>query len=317
MTYRSNQKKVCVIGSGIWGTAIATQMNRKFGDCLILTKSSQTLEQINNLHVNKGVHLEQSIVATTSSQLLKDYENIVIAAPSYALYDVISIFKQLPPEINLIIATKGLDVARNQLISQTLEQELDNSLAILSGASFADEVIANEFTAINLAHNKIQKAQELSSLLSSQNFRVLPSNDIVGLQLSGAMKNVIAIMVGILRALNYGDNLCSIIIAKGIQELQTLARLLNPNSTYCLAFISDSVLSSTSIKSRNMSFGMQLGTGLASHTGLVEGRLVISTLLAFSAKYGFYSPLLELAEACICDPHNLKIKIDQAIDKFF
>lgn len=318
MQNKTQQTQICVLGSGIWGTAIATQINKKFGDCLIWTKSIQTLESINQHQFNKGVKLADTIFAEIAIEKLQNYKNIVIASPSYALHDVIGILKQLPSDIGLIIATKGLDVKNGQFISETFNQELDNKIALLSGASFADEVINNEFTALNLAANNINLATQLAKLLTTDTFHVIPSNDVTGLQLSGCMKNVIAILVGILKGLEFGDNLCSIIIAKGVYEIQAFARLLNQTSNpSCLAFASDTILSTTSIKSRNMSFGMKLATGLITDSTLIEGKLVAKSLQKFAAKYGFKSYLIDLVNQCIDNPVNLREKINQAVSEIF
>jgi glycerol-3-phosphate dehydrogenase (NAD(P)+) len=156
--------------------------------------------------------------------------------------------------------------------------------------------------------------KDMATTLSSDKFIVIPGDDVISLQLSGCMKNVIAILVGIIKGLNYGDNLSSAIIAKGINEIKDFARLLNPQSDpNCLAIASDTVMCCTSIKSRNMSFGMQLAIGMKSCDKLVEGKLAAQALLDMMKKHGFNSPLIQLAHDCISTPHNLREKIDTSI----
>jgi glycerol-3-phosphate dehydrogenase (NAD(P)+) len=313
------QKTICVLGSGIWGTAIATQIERKLKSCTIFTKNRATLEDINLLHVNKGVNLPSTIQAELDFAKLNNYESIIIASPSYALYEVISVLKsvQLNKDTKLIIATKGLDVQKKQLISQTFEKELNNHPMILSGASFADEVINNQFTAINLAADEILLATKYAKLISTENFVVIPCTDTVGLQLSGCMKNVIAILVGILKGLNYGDNLCSVIITKGIQEIKKLALKLAPreanNQGSNLAIFGDTILSCSSIKSRNMAFGLQLATGVTNSNNLVEGKLAIDTILFIATKQQVKLDVIQLAADCVKNPNDLRKIIDQAI----
>ena len=308
------QKEICVLGSGIWGTALACQVSRKLGSCTIFTKSEETYHSINQLNQNKGAHLPKSITAETNFKHLSQYKSIIIATPSHSFEEILKILKTLPENINLIFATKGLDVQRKQLLSTTIHEEVKNPLLILSGASFADEVINGEFTAINLACNDIGRAKSLAKSLSSEKFIVIPGDDIVSLQLSGCMKNIIAILVGIMEGLNYGDNSSSAIIAKGINEIKNFAKLLNPKSDLdCLSIASDTILCCTSIKSRNMSFGMQLAIGITSTNNLVEGALAAKALLDLMDKHNFFSPLIQLAYDCISDPHNLREKIDKAI----
>lgn len=314
----SLQTEICVLGSGVWGTAIASQIDRNLGSCKVFTKTIQTFNDINNLNSNKGFEISKNITAEIDFNRLANYQNIVIASPSYAFYEVLEIIKSLPASINLIIATKGLDVQKVQLLSQTLQQEAAHQTMILSGASFADEVINNEFTKINLAAHDLTQATQTATLFSSSNFIVIPCDEVVALQLSGCMKNVIAILVGILRGLGYGDNLCSAITSKGIEEIQKLTKIMDPKaSASCLSIASDIILCCSSKKSRNMSFGMELAGGLASGKKLTEGSLAAKAILDLAAKHNFSSPLLELAYECIERPAHLKEKIDKAMVSLF
>jgi glycerol-3-phosphate dehydrogenase (NAD(P)+) len=314
------QKQICVLGSGIWGTAIAAQIDRSLGDCVIFTKTPATFESINEQHINKKVSLSHSIAAEIDFAKLCEYENIIIASPSYALDEVIAVFKQyfLPKQINLIIATKGLDVKKSQLISTSISQVFDNQIMILSGPSFADEVINNQFTAISLASSDISQASKLADLICGPSFAVVPSGDIVGLQLSGCMKNVIAILVGMLKSLNYADNLCSAVISRGILDIQTLAQALCGGVEKLdygskLAIFGDTVLSCSSIKSRNMSYGMQLAAGLIVPNNLVEGRLAIGALLRMAQNNNVRLKIVELVESCVNNPTMAKNLIEEKI----
>jgi glycerol-3-phosphate dehydrogenase (NAD(P)+) len=307
------QKQICVLGSGIWGTAIACQIQRVLGNCIIFTKNPSTFESINIQHVNKTVSLSRSITASIDFARLNEYQNIIIASPSYALHEVIASLKRhfLAEQINLIIATKGLDVKKAQLMSTSINQELANQVMILSGPSFADEVINNQFTAISLAAIDISQARLLAKLISGPNFQVAPSSDVVGLQLSGCMKNVIAILVGMLKSLNYQDNLRSAVIARGIFDILTLAKAMCggvDKSDYGskLAIFGDIVLSCSSLKSRNMSFGARLAAGTSASDNLVEGRLVISALLTIARNHNTPLKMVELVESCLNNPSMAK-----------
>jgi glycerol-3-phosphate dehydrogenase (NAD(P)+) len=303
------QKRVCVLGSGIWGTAIAIQVQRVLGSCVIFTKNPLTLEDINTRHSNRAVSLSRDISAEIDFAKLNNYQSIIIAAPSYALDEIIRVFKGYPlaEEIDLIIATKGLDVKKTQLISTSINQEFSNTVMILSGPSFADEVISNQFTAISLAAQEIDKAREFIKNIGGVNFVVVPSGDIVGLQLSGCIKNVIAILVGMLRHLNYGDNICSAVIARGILDISVLSMAIYggiDRSDYGskLAIFGDMVLSCSSPKSRNMSFGMRLASGIGESGNLVEGKLAINALLAVAQNYDVSLKMVELVQLCLSNP---------------
>ncbi len=312
------QSNVCVLGSGIWGTAIACAIERKFGSCVIFTKNTQTFEQINTLHTNKGAKFASSIKAELNYAKLAEYQNIVLATPSYALYDVLPVIKSLPVHIGIIVATKGLDIKKQQLISTTLQDEVVNPVMILSGASFADEVINDEFTVIDLAGQNIQHTTSIAQDLSSSRFIVLPSTNVAELQLSGCFKNIVAILVGMLRGLGYRDNICSSVIAKGIEQTKLLAdKMDDQNRNIILSVYSDIILTASSVKSRNMSFGMGIATNLDGPNQLTEGRLVIDALLGLAQRYGMKLPLIELASLCLQDQANLRQIIESQLHQIF
>lgn len=314
----TKQTNFCLLGSGIWGTALAIQITRVLGGCTIFTKNPDTLYAINNHHNNKGAQLPAEIRAEIDYSKLAEYQNIILAAPSYALYDVLPALKSLPKEVKLLVATKGLDTQKNQLISQTLQSHMVNEILILSGASFANEVIDNQPTIMNLAADNFNSASQLAKQLNSDHFLVIPSDNMVALQLAGCIKNVIAIFSGILTELGYGQNICSSVIAKGIQESQALSNKINPNGKFeAISLFSDIIMTCSSSKSRNMSFGRELALGKHAAPQLTEGALAIDALLRLAQKRDIALPLIQLASTCIKEPQNIKEQVYFNLMKVF
>lgn len=297
------KSSVCVFGSGVWGTSLATAINSKFGDCTLFTKNPATLSSINHSHTNKGFDLSNTIKAELDLNQLNQYQSIIIASPSYSIYQVINDLKSinLDPNTNLIISTKGLDTVKEQFLSETFEQNFTNHILVLSGPSFADEVINGNLTAVNLAAQNSDLAKKVSGFLSSNKFVVVPSTDLIGLQLSGVMKNILAILSGILNGLGYGENAKSAILAKGISEIKHFAKVLGSNQDSSdLSIIGDALLTASSKKSRNMSFGLNLVQNPnTNHDSLVEGKLAVDTLRKIAQKKSISLKIMNLAADCI------------------
>lgn len=313
---------VCVFGSGVWGTALAAAMDNKFGYCTLFTKNPATFDSVNQSHTNKGFDLSITIKAELDLSKLNQYQNIIIASPSYGIYQVIDDLKSvnLDPDINLIISTKGLDTTKEQFLSETFEQNFKNQIMVLSGPSFADEVIMGNLTAVNLAAQDIVLAKKVAGLLSSNKFVIVPSTDVIGLQLSGVMKNILAILSGIFTGFGYGENTKSVILAKGISEIKSFAKVLGSNQDSSdLGIIGDTLLTASSKKSRNMSFGLNLVQNPnAGHDKLVEGKMAVDTLRKIARKKNASLKVMDLAAHCMHLADNKELdKLKSFIDASF
>ena len=171
------------------------------------------------------------------------------------------------PEQKLIWATKGLDPDTGETFSETIKQEMSslNKTAIISGPTFAEEVAKGKPTAITLASENIQELSGLASAMSSSSFRVYTSNDIVGVQLGGAFKNIIAIAAGASDALNLGANARTALITRGLEEMKSIGISFGakPETFFGLSGLGDLVLTSTDNQSRNRQLGLLIGSGIS------------------------------------------------------
>ena len=258
-----------VIGAGAWGTAIANVLSRlDKGRVIIWAKEKEVVDQINQENKNdmflKGVNLEKNIYAT---------ENLFDALGSYIFYvtpaqSFRNIIRQQKNYINknnqIIICAKGIEISSGYLLSEILNNELPYiNYSILSGPSFAHEVGNNKPAALVLASNRIKNAINLSNIISSKNFRLYPSDDVVGVQLGGAIKNVYAISSGIVKGLSYGENAGAALLTRAISEMVRISISLGgkKESIFGLSGVGDILLTCTSELSRNFSLGKAIGQG--------------------------------------------------------
>ena len=258
-----------VIGGGAWGTAIANLLARlNKGKVILWAKEKEVVKQINTDHKNNKflseVRLEKNIFATEYlSEAIAPY--IFYVTPAQNFRDTINKQKSfINNDIQIIICSKGIEVSSGLLLSNVFTKELpNNNYSILSGPSFATEVANNKPAALVLSSNNINNAINLSNLISSKNFRLYPSDDVVGVQLGGAIKNVYAISSGIVKGLQYGENASAALLTRAIAEMVKICISFGgkKESIFGLSGVGDIILTCTSESSRNFILGKALGEG--------------------------------------------------------
>ena len=258
-----------VIGAGAWGTAIANMLSRLGnGKVVIWAKEKEVVDQINTENKNdrflKGINLEKNIFATEClSEAIASY--IFYVTPAQSFRNIINQQKGYINEGNqIIICSKGIEISSGNLLSEIIHNELPNiNYSILSGPSFAHEVANNMPAALVLASSSIKNAIDLSNKISSKNFRLYPSDDLVGVQLGGAIKNVYAISSVIVKGLNYGENAGAAILTRAISEMVRISVSLGgkKESIFGLSGVGDILLTCNSEMSRNFTLGKAIGQG--------------------------------------------------------
>lgn len=265
---------IAILGAGSFGTAMAIHLANHGHKVVLWGRDSKQLEQMANSRQNRQyltnisfpnqLYLEQDL-----NTAIKQSTHKLIAVPSHAFADFLSQINQ--PLDGVTWLTKGLEPSSNQLLHQVLKQHFPNSpFAILSGPSFAKEIATNIPTAITLACSDKQYGETMQSLLTNAHFRVYLSTDIYGVQLAGAMKNVIAIAVGISDGLGLGANSRAALVTRGLNEMSNLGAALSaePTTFMGLAGLGDLLLTATDDQSRNRRFGLALGQGLTKEQAL-------------------------------------------------
>lgn len=275
--------EISILGAGSWSTAIAYLLSEKY-DVLMYARNPEDTEFINNNHKNrkylKDFYLPKNIKATSDIQKLFKNRFIVNGIPTQSTRSVIKEFKTYFNKENVYVnLSKGLELESHNRISEIFYQELgkDNSYAILSGPSHAEEVIKKMPTAIVCASNDLKLAKEIQEIFNSDWFRVYTSEDLVGVELGGAIKNTLAFGIGILDGLGYGDNTKAAVITRGINEMNRLLEKFNadPKTLNGLAGVGDLIVTATSINSRNYRTGLLIGQGKSMQDAINEVNMVV------------------------------------------
>ncbi len=272
----NNSSNIAVIGAGSWGTAIAILLAKNGYNVHLWGHNKNHVEQISSERVNrkylKGVTLPDNILISHSlKDCVEDTQVVVMVVPSHGLRTV---FRNLIPYLTkgsrIISAVKGIENETLMTMTQVMGEELslscceeDFHIGVLSGPSFAEEVAKNIPTAVTIGFNEIFIAKEMQNIFGSDYFRVYASRDIIGLEISAAIKNIIAIATGVCDGLGYGLNTNAALITRGLAEMKRLGIALKAESeTFSgLSGIGDLVLTCTGNLSRNRTVGLKLGEG--------------------------------------------------------
>ncbi len=259
--------KVVVVGSGAWGTALAAAFQASGNDVSIYSIESNVVDEINTAHENKtrlpGVMLSPKIRATLRTACLKGAHIVVLATPAQTTRSVLTKLKSvIGPDTFLLIGSKGIEVTSGSLLTDVIGEILPKQpVAVLSGPAFAKGLGNGQPTACTLACARISSSRWLASTLSNKNFRLYPTDDLIGCQLGGALKNVIAIAAGIAEGLELGENARAAVITRGLHEIARLGVALGGRTeTFMgLSGLGDMILTATSASSRNFKLGLEIG----------------------------------------------------------
>jgi len=306
--------KIAVIGAGAWGTALSIALGRQAEHSVRLwAYEKEVVDSINNTHVNepflKGCPMPAGIAATRElSEAIEGAEIVLSVMPSHHARRVWTQMKPLlKPETLLVSATKGIEndslLRMTEVITEVLgtgEGAFAPRLCALSGPSFAREVAQGFPTTISVASKDATLAQSVQEAFSDQTFRVYRNDDIIGLELGGSVKNVIAIAAGVVEGLGFGHNTASALITRGLAEMTrlTIACGGKQETMAGLAGLGDLVLTCTGGLSRNRSVGVELGRGrnldevIAGMHGMVaEGVMTTAAALGLARKHKVEMPI--------------------------
>ena len=299
---------VTVVGGGAWGTALADLLARKGERVTLWAREAEVIDSVNRRHSNDmflpGAELAPALRAEGDlNGALRGAETLVSAAPSHAVRDVMTqAAKTLGAARPLVVSvSKGLDPASLERPSCILGEVLPagTPVAVLSGPSFAWEVFQRQPTAVVAASEAEDVAQRAQRLFSTSYFRVYSHTDVVGVELAGALKNVIALAAGILEGLGLGFNPRAALVTRGLAEITRLGVTLGaqPMTFAGLAGMGDLILTATGALSRNRTLGVALGQGqtlaqaLAGKAAVVEGVNTTRTAVALGERHGVELPI--------------------------
>jgi glycerol-3-phosphate dehydrogenase (NAD(P)+) len=294
-----------VIGGGAWGTALA-QISAQGGTepVLLWALEAEVVDAINGQHCNTlflpGIPLAPSVRATGDLAALSACDVILVVAPAQHLRSVLS--RAPVGGTPLILCAKGIEAGTQLLMSEVAREACpDAPIAILSGPTFAHEVAQGLPTAVTLACEDEALADSLSKRIASPTFRPYLSSDVIGAEIGGAVKNVLAIACGVVEGARLGQNARAAVIARGFAEMRRfgLARGAQIETLTGLSGLGDLVLTCSSTSSRNFSFGKGLGEGqsaaalLADRRTVAEGAFTAPVLKSAALAAGVEMPLVE------------------------
>jgi glycerol-3-phosphate dehydrogenase (NAD(P)+) len=302
-------KRIAVIGAGNWGTALAATLAKTGHAAALWAYEPEVVESIRAQHENAlfmpGVKLPQSIAVTNDlGEALEQAEVVCTAMPSHVCYPLYErMLHDLRPEMLFVSATKGIDADRlmrmSELIQSVVGRRFAPRLCALSGPSFAQEVVRGDPTAVVVASQDREVAQLVQKEFSSRTLRIYTSTDVVGVEIGGAVKNIIAIAAGVIAGLGLGHNPAAALITRGLAEISRLACACGAKRETLagLAGMGDLVLTCTGDLSRNRRVGVELGRGrklpeiIGSMRMVAEGVKTTHATVALAERYGVEMPI--------------------------
>jgi glycerol-3-phosphate dehydrogenase (NAD(P)+) len=305
--------RCAVVGAGAWGTALADLLARNGHDTVLWAREEDVVASVNTRHENArflaGHVLSPALRATHDMHAaVADRALVVYAPPSHVLRPVASQGAgALAPDATIAVASKGVERETLNLMTEVVEEcAPGRSVVAISGPSFAAEVAARQPTAIVAASDDLDAAHFTQRALSSTEFRVYTHSDVIGVELGGALKNVMALATGILEGLGLGFNSRAALITRGLAEMTRLGVALGaqPATFAGLAGLGDLVLTCTGLLSRNRSLGEEIGRGrsleeaLAGRETVAEGVLNTVSARALAVRAGVEMPIVN-AVHCI------------------
>jgi glycerol-3-phosphate dehydrogenase (NAD(P)+) len=305
----SARQKIAVLGGGAWGTALATTVLRAGHDCALWARDGETVAAINSRHENPrylpGIALDPALAATADlDAALAGAACVLAVTPAQAMRGLLEgLASRLDAKIPLVLCAKGIERDTGKLLSQLAGELLpDTPVAALSGPSFATDVAAGLPTAVTVAAADEAQAAELAGLLSSPAFRCYSSADLIGVEVGGALKNVLAIAAGAVSGAGLGASAQAALVTRGFVELRRVGAAFGaePETLMGLSGLGDLILTCGSAQSRNFSYGMALGRGDSLEgRPLAEGVATSGVAARIARERGIEAPIIAAVEALL------------------
>jgi glycerol-3-phosphate dehydrogenase (NAD(P)+) len=302
-----------VIGGGAWGTALAQVLRRAGRDVVLWALEPEVVAAINQDHANPlflpGIPLDPAIHATGDLAEAARADALLLVAPAQHMRELcLKLARAVPAALPVVICDKGIEEETGALMSEVVAASLPQAaIAVLSGPTFAAEVAQRLPTAITLAASDAALGRRLIAALGTREFRPYLAEDVVGAQIGGAVKNVMAIACGIVMGRGFGDNARAALITRGLAEMVRLAIAKGgkPETLMGLSGLGDLTLTCTSAQSRNHSLGLALGQGeslghhLAGRRSIAEGVSSAAAAAALAKKLKVEMPIVAGIDAVL------------------
>ncbi|MAW88955.1 MAG: glycerol-3-phosphate dehydrogenase [Phyllobacteriaceae bacterium] len=301
--------KIAVLGGGAWGTALAVTMARAGLEPALWARDAATVAEINNRRTNSrylpGITLQPGIAATAdAAEALRDAQIVLAVVPAQTLRDALSGLKEtIPPGIPIVLCAKGIERTTGLLMSDIAADVLPaNPVAALSGPSFASDVARGLPTAVTVAAGNETLARDLAARLSAPAFRCYASDDLKGVEVGGALKNVLAIAAGSIHGAGLGASAQAAAITRGFVELRRIGAALGgrPETMMGLSGLGDLILTCGSEQSRNFAYGVALGRGESlDNRPLAEGAATAGIAARIASERNIEAPICDAVAAVL------------------
>lgn len=327
------KQKAAVIGAGSWGTALAMVLADNGHEVRLWGHKEAQIDEINTHRTNHkylpDIKLPQGITGYSSlDSALRDLDIIILAVPTKAIRDVLKDLEQVSQQpLTVVHVSKGIEPDSLMRISEMIEADMSSSmlkdLVVLSGPSHAEEVSLRHPTTVAVSSKNMIAAEQIQDLFINQYFRVYTNPDIVGVEIGGALKNIIALASGITDGLGYGDNAKAALITRGLAEITRLGSAMgaNPLTFSGLTGIGDLIVTCTSVHSRNWRAGNLLGKGqkldevLTNMGMVVEGVRTTKAAYQLAQKYEVDMPITNALYGVLFAGKDVKDSVDLLMNR--
>ncbi|MGG7143742.1 NAD(P)H-dependent glycerol-3-phosphate dehydrogenase [Clostridium nigeriense] len=285
---------VAFLGGGSFGTALGILLANNGCEVSIYDRKKSVVNDININRKNdkyiKNLNIPKNVTAYNDlDETIKDAKFIVLSVPSHVIRAVSSSLKdKISEDVVIISIAKGIEEGSNLRLSQVIEEELpNNKVVILSGPSHAEEVAFDIPTTVVVASRDLDAANKVQDLFISKNFRVYTNDDLVGVEVGGAVKNIIALAAGVCDGIGYGDNSKAALMTRGMAEIVRIGIKLggNPETFLGLTGMGDLIVTCTSLHSRNRRAGFLIGKGESTEEAIKDVGMVVEGIKACKAFY--------------------------------
>lgn len=329
----NGKEKIAVVGAGSWGTALAMVLADNKHEVRIWGHNSKQIDEINEFHTNRkylpDIQLSAEIKGYVSlEQALEGIDTIILAVPTKAYREVLAnIAKIAKVPLTVVHVSKGIEPDTLLRISEMIEEAGSpkwlKNIVVLSGPSHAEEVSLRHPTTVTVSSKNMEAAEFIQDLFMNKYFRVYTNPDLIGVEIGGALKNIIALAAGISDGLGYGDNAKAALMTRGLAEITRLGIAMgaNPLTFSGLTGIGDLIVTCTSVHSRNWRAGNMLGKGqklsevLENMGMVVEGVRTTKAAFQLAKKYKVNMPITEALYGILFNGQDVKGAVDQLMTR--
>ena len=318
--------KIGIIGGGVWGSAIAKLLSNN--KVCIITRDTKIVTSINEHRFNprlKYAVFNENVSATADLNEAKDMDYLFLTLPSQKIRDVLSKVDLSKNTQEIIIASKGIEIESCSFLSDVVKEVSKNTnINILSGPCFSEEVSQNLPTAVTFASSNKKSFENINSLFHNKNFRIYYSDDLIGCQIGGALKNIYAIAAGITLGLNLGENAKSALITRSFVDITRFGEAMGAkkHTIFGLSGLGDLMLTCSSLKSRNTKFGQLISStnnpdidDILKSQQITEGYYTVKAVKNIADDKKIEMPIMNAIYNILYNQYNIKDVIDNLLER--